>query len=45
MVLALLGNGIEAEERKQREFFELAERFRTPLIPKESRAWATGWAE
>jgi len=35
MLVELIGKGIEAEERKQREFFDLAERFRTERDPKE----------
>lgn len=35
MLVELIENGIEAEERKQREFFDLAERFRTERDPKE----------
>jgi len=35
MLVELIENGIEAEERKQREFFDLAERFRTERDPEE----------
>ena len=35
MLLELIGNGMEAEKRKQREFFELAERFRSSTDPEE----------
>ena len=35
MLLELIENGIEAERRKQREFFDLAERFRSATDPKE----------
>lgn len=35
MLVELVENGIEAEKRKQREFFELAERFRASTDPKE----------
>ena len=35
MLVELIGNGIEAEKRKQREFFELAERFRSATDPAE----------
>jgi hypothetical protein len=35
MLLELIENGIEAERRKQREFFDLAERFRSATNPKE----------
>ncbi len=33
MLLELIENGIEAEKRKQREFFDLAERFRNEDDP------------
>ena len=33
----MIGNSIEAEKRKQQEFFELAERFRTTSDPKEAK--------
>jgi len=35
MLLELLENGIEAEKRKQQEFFDLAERFRRATDPEE----------
>lgn len=35
MLVELIGHGIEAEKRKQREFFELAERFRSATDPAE----------
>jgi len=35
MLLELIENGIESEKRKQREFFELAERFRSATDPEE----------
>ena len=35
MILDLIENGIEAEKRKQREFFDLAERFRNASDPQE----------
>lgn len=35
MLVELIENGMEAEERKQREFFDLAERFRSATDPKE----------
>jgi hypothetical protein len=35
MLVELIENGIEAEKRKQQEFFELAERFRSAEDPKE----------
>jgi hypothetical protein len=33
MLLELIENGMEAEKRKQQEFFELAERFRNATDP------------
>ncbi len=33
MLAELIENGIEAERRKQQEFFELAERFRNETDP------------
>jgi hypothetical protein len=35
MLVELLENGIEAQRRKQQEFFDLAERFRTATDPEE----------
>lgn len=35
MLVELIENGIEAEARKQNEFFELAERFRSATDPNE----------
>jgi hypothetical protein len=35
MLLELIENGMEAEGRKQREFFDLAERFRSATNPEE----------
>jgi hypothetical protein len=35
MLLELIENGMEAEKRKEREFFELAERFRSASDPEE----------
>jgi len=35
MLLELIENGVEAEKRKQQEFFELAERFRKATDSKE----------
>jgi hypothetical protein len=35
MLVELIENGIEAEKRKQQEFFELAERFRNASDPEE----------
>ncbi len=35
MLVELIENGIEAEKRKQQEFFELAERFRKATDPEE----------
>ena len=35
MLLELIENGMEAERRKQQEFFDLAERFRNATDPEE----------
>jgi hypothetical protein len=35
MLVELIENGLEAEKRKQQEFFELAERFRNATDPGE----------
>lgn len=35
MLIELIENGIEADKRKQQEFFALAERFRSAADPKE----------
>ena len=35
MLLELIENGIEAEKRKEQEFFDLAERFRNATDPQE----------
>jgi len=35
MIIELIENGIEAEQRKQQEFFELADQFRSATDPKE----------
>src|SRR6266849_6680644 len=35
MLLELIENGMEAEKRKQRDFFDLAERFRNASDPEE----------
>jgi hypothetical protein len=37
MFVELIENGIEAEKRKQREFFDLAERFRNAADPKDAK--------
>ena len=37
MIVELIENGIEAEKRKQQEFFELAERFREASDPEEAK--------
>jgi hypothetical protein len=37
MLVELIENGMEAEKRKQQEFFDLAERFRTATDPEEVR--------
>jgi len=44
MLVELIENGIEAEKRKQQEFFELAERFRTPPTPRKQSALAMNLA-
>ena len=36
-LLELIENGMESEKRKQREFFDLAERFRSATDPEEVR--------
>lgn len=35
MLVELVENGIDAEKRKEQEFFELAERFRSATDPEE----------
>ena len=35
MIIELIENGMEAERRKQQDFFELAERFRTASDPED----------
>jgi hypothetical protein len=35
MLVELIENGMEAEKRKQEEFFELAERFRSATDPED----------
>ena len=37
MLAELIENGIEAEKRKQQEFFKLAERFRNAADPEEAK--------
>jgi hypothetical protein len=37
MLVELIENGMEAEKRKQQEFFDLAERFRSATNPAEVR--------
>ena len=37
MLVELIENGMEAERRKQREFFDLAERFRSATDPQEAK--------
>ncbi|PYT25844.1 MAG: hypothetical protein DMG57_23750 [Acidobacteria bacterium] len=37
MLVELIENGMEAEKRKQREFFDLAERFRNATDPEEAK--------
>jgi hypothetical protein len=37
LLVELIENGMEAEKRKQQEFFDLAKRFRTATDPEEVR--------
>lgn len=37
MLIELVERGIEAEERKRQDFFELAERFRNAADPKDAK--------
>lgn len=37
MIVELIENGIEAEKRKEEEFFKLAERFRSATDPEEAK--------
>ena len=37
MLVELIENGIEADARKQQEFFELSERFRNAADPEEAK--------
>lgn len=37
MLVELIENGIEAEKRRQEEFFDLAERFRNASDPEEAK--------
>jgi len=37
MLVELIENGIEAEKRRQQEFFELAEKFRNAEDPEEAK--------
>ncbi len=37
ILVELIENGIEAEKRKQQEFFDLAERFRNTTDPEEAK--------
>jgi hypothetical protein len=37
MLVELIENGIEAEKRRQQEFFELAERFRNAADSEEAK--------
>jgi hypothetical protein len=37
MLVELIENGIDAEKRKQQEFFDLAERFRNETDPQEAK--------
>src|SRR5258708_33713391 len=47
MLVELIENGIEAEKRKQQEFFDLAERFRSVIDPQEVKRLGdqmAGWS-
>ena len=37
MLVELIENGVEAEKRKQQEFFKLADRFRNATDPEEAK--------
>jgi hypothetical protein len=37
MLVELIENGIEAEKKKQKDFFDLAERFRNAADPEEAK--------
>lgn len=37
MLVELIENGIEVEKRKEQEFFELAEKFRSATDPEEAK--------
>ena len=37
VLLELIENGLEAQQRKQQEFFDLAERFRAASDPKQAK--------
>ena len=37
MLLELIENGMEAQKKKQRQFYELAERFRDTTDPEEAK--------
>jgi len=37
MLVELIENGIDAEKRRQQEFFDLAERFRNETDPQEAK--------
>ena len=43
MLLELIENGMEAEKRKQQEFFDLAERFRNATNPEEVKRLGDSW--
>lgn len=45
MLIELIENGIEAEKRKQQEFFELAGKFRTVQTWKKPSDSAMNWEE
>ena len=41
VLVELIEDGIEAQQRKEKAFFELAERFRPPVMPPRPDDWAT----
>ena len=42
LLVELIENGIEAEKRKQQEFFSLAERFRNATDPEQAKRLGDG---
>ncbi len=45
MLVELIENGIEAEQRKQQEFFDLAERFRAETNPETAKRLGDQWGQ